>query len=54
MDFDTVGVPFSGVDIRIDDPDANGLGEIVTRHANHFSGYYKNPEETAKSLEEGG
>lgn len=54
VDFDTVGVPFSGVDIRIDDPDPNGLGEIVTRHPNHFSGYYKNPEETAKSLEEGG
>ncbi|GGF76579.1 AMP-dependent synthetase [Azorhizobium oxalatiphilum] len=54
VNFDTVGKPFAGVDIRIDDPDPNGLGEIITRHPNPFAGYYLNEEETAKSLEEGG
>ncbi|MGU3496449.1 long-chain fatty acid--CoA ligase [Xanthobacteraceae bacterium A53D] len=54
VNFDTVGKPFAGVEIRIDDPDQNGLGEIITRHPNPFSGYYLNAEETAKSLEEGG
>ncbi|WP_051357437.1 long-chain fatty acid--CoA ligase [Azorhizobium doebereinerae] len=54
VDFDTVGKPFEGVEIRIDDPDPNGLGEIVTRHPNPFAGYYLNPEETAKSLEADG
>ncbi|MGG5808743.1 AMP-binding protein [Falsiroseomonas sp. CW058] len=40
VDFDTVGVPFDdSVEIRIDRPDANGVGEIVTRHPNMFSGY---------------
>ena len=40
VDFDTVGVPFdSSVEIRIDQPDANGVGEIVTRHPHMFSGY---------------
>jgi long-chain acyl-CoA synthetase len=38
---DTVGVPFNDrIETRIDQPDANGLGEIVTRHPNMFSGYF--------------
>ena len=53
VDFDTVGVGFEGVEIRIDDPDANGVGEVVTRHPNMFSGYYKNPDATAADLREG-
>jgi long-chain acyl-CoA synthetase len=40
VDFDTVGVAFEGVELRIHDPDANGVGEIVTRHANMFQGYH--------------
>lgn len=54
VDFDTVGVPFEGVEIRIDDPDPNGLGEVVTRHSNMFAGYFRNDAETAKSFSEGG
>ncbi|MDI4658404.1 long-chain fatty acid--CoA ligase [Xanthobacter autotrophicus] len=54
VDFDTVGVPFDGVEIRIDDPDPNGLGEVVTRHGNAFTGYFRNDEETAKSFVDGG
>ena len=41
VDFDTVGVPFDeGVEIRIHDPDSNGVGEIVTRHPHMFAGYF--------------
>ncbi|WP_376091446.1 AMP-binding protein [Roseomonas sp. CCTCC AB2023176] len=40
VNFDTVGVPFEGVDLRIHEPDQNGVGEIVTRHANMFDGYH--------------
>lgn len=54
VDFDTVGVPMAGVELRIDDPDPNGLGEIVTRHPNIFLGYYRNEEETKKSVEADG
>ncbi|OYW53608.1 MAG: long-chain fatty acid--CoA ligase, partial [Rhizobiales bacterium 12-68-15] len=54
VDFDTVGVPMAGVELRIDDPDPNGLGEIVTRHPNVFLGYYRNEEETQKSFDAGG
>lgn len=40
IDFDTVGLAFNDrIEIRIDAPDANGVGEIVTRHPHMFSGY---------------
>ncbi|BDG71202.1 AMP-binding protein [Roseomonas fluvialis] len=40
VDFDTVGVPFGdGIELRIHEPDQNGVGEIVTRHPNMFAGY---------------
>jgi long-chain acyl-CoA synthetase len=40
VDFDTVGVPFGdSIDLRIHEPDQNGVGEIVTRHPNMFAGY---------------
>jgi long-chain acyl-CoA synthetase len=40
VDFDTVGVGFDdSIEIRIDAPDANGVGEIVTRHPHMFAGY---------------
>jgi long-chain acyl-CoA synthetase len=40
VDFDTVGVRFDdSIEIRVDRPDANGVGEIVTRHPNMFAGY---------------
>ncbi len=47
VDFDTVGVPFDEtVEVRIDQPDANGVGEIVTRHPSMFAGYFGMPDNT--------
>ncbi|MBI4247431.1 MAG: AMP-binding protein, partial [Candidatus Rokubacteria bacterium] len=45
---DTVGTPLPGLEIKIT-PD----GEIVYRGPGVFLGYYKNPEATAKTLEDG-
>ncbi len=42
LDFVSVGPPFRGVEVRVDDPDSNGVGEIVSKHQNMFVGYYKN------------
>ncbi len=41
VDFDTVGVAFNDqVQISIDQPDHNGVGEILTKHPHMFSGYF--------------
>lgn len=46
LDTDSSGVPFPDTEVRIEDPDENGVGEIVTRHAGMFKGYFKNEEAT--------
>lgn len=46
--FGTVGRPFAGVELRIADD-----GEVLTRGANIFQGYYKNPEASAETLKDG-
>ncbi|TYO95761.1 long-chain acyl-CoA synthetase [Geothermobacter ehrlichii] len=53
VDFDTVGVPFSTAEVRIDNPDANGVGEVVARTRGMFLGYYKNEKATEETLEDG-
>src|SRR5690606_970455 len=52
VDFDTVGVPF-GAQIRIENPDVNGVGEIVARSVGTFLGFYKNEEDTRADLRDG-
>ncbi|MBR5516396.1 MAG: AMP-binding protein, partial [Firmicutes bacterium] len=42
-----------GVDLRIDNPDENGVGELIARGPNIMAGYYENEEETAKTLVDG-
>jgi long-chain acyl-CoA synthetase len=50
VDFDSSGPPFDNTEIRIEQPDAHGVGQIVTRHPNLFKGYFRQPEETRKTL----
>ena len=53
VNYETVGVPFEDVEIRIDRPDRNGVGEVVSRHPGMFLGYYRNETATAETLENG-
>lgn len=53
VDFDSVGVPFDTSEVRIDNPDANGVGEIVARSEGLFLGFYKNEEATHADLRDG-
>src|SRR6201999_3415876 len=54
VDPDTTGVAMDeNIEIRIDNPDIHGVGEIVTRHPNMFLGYYKNPEASAADIKDG-
>jgi long-chain acyl-CoA synthetase len=48
-----VGHPLPGVEVRIDQPDADGDGEIVVRGPNVMLGYYGNPQATAEVLRDG-
>ena len=48
VDFETVGKPIPETEVRISDS-----GEIVSRSPCVFVGYYKNPEATAKTLQDG-
>ncbi|MBN2703025.1 MAG: acyl--CoA ligase [Pontiellaceae bacterium] len=49
----TVGPPLGGVEIRIHEPNTDGVGEIVVRGDNVMQGYYNHTEETAKVLIDG-
>lgn len=48
INFDSVGKPIPETEIRLSDS-----GEILSRSPSVFLGYYKNPEETEKTLSEG-
>jgi long-chain acyl-CoA synthetase len=50
---DSVGLTIPGIEARIDNPDENGIGEIVTKGENMMLGYYKEPELTAEVIKDG-
>ncbi len=54
VDFDSVGTGLTKeYEIRIDQPDANGVGEVVSRHPYMFEGYFRNEEATRADLRDG-
>ena len=53
MDCETVGVPFPDCEIKIIDPDPNGMGEIITKHPSMFSGYYNNAKAFKDTIKKG-
>jgi len=49
----SIGVPFPDVQIKIFEPNEEGVGEIIAKGPNIMQGYYKNPEATAEVLRDG-
>ncbi|MGD9561435.1 MAG: AMP-binding protein [Pyrinomonadaceae bacterium] len=48
----SVGKPLPGVEVKIDDPDDNGVGEVLARGQNVMLGYYNNDEATEAVLQD--
>ncbi|HEY8227910.1 MAG TPA: AMP-binding protein [Pyrinomonadaceae bacterium] len=46
----SVGKPLPGVEVRIADPDAGGVGEVLARGPNVMLGYYEDEAATRKTL----
>ncbi len=49
--FGTVGIPIPGVEVRIEQPNEHGEGEILVRGPNVMMGYYGKPEATQAVLD---
>jgi long-chain acyl-CoA synthetase len=50
----SVGKAMSTAEIKIADPDAQGVGEVLIRGGVVFKGYYRNPQATADAFTEDG
>ncbi len=51
---DDIGYPVSGVSVKLDDVNEEGVGELLVKGPNVMLGYYKNPEETKRVMTEDG
>ncbi len=49
----SVGKPLPEVEVKIFEPDENGIGEIIVKGPNVMLGYYKNEEATNEILKDG-
>ena len=47
------GLPLPGVEVRIDNPSSEGIGEIIAKGPNVMAGYYKNQGATESVLKDG-
>ncbi len=53
MNVSAVGLPIPGVEIKIDNPNDEGVGEVVAKGDNIMLGYYNDEEATANAMRGG-
>ena len=49
----SIGIPLNNIEVKIDNPDKDGVGEIFAKGPNIMLGYYENEEATKKALQDG-
>ncbi len=50
---DTAGIPIPETEVKIQNPDENGIGEILVKGPQVMLGYYKNQQETDRVIRDG-
>jgi long-chain acyl-CoA synthetase len=50
---DTVGKPLPGMEVRISNPDVEGIGQVCVRSKTVMAGYLNEPELTAQTIVDG-
>ena len=50
----SIGVPLPNVEVKIKDPDEEGVGELLAKGPSIMLGYYENEEATKKAIDEEG
>ncbi|MGD8972283.1 MAG: AMP-binding protein [Desulfobacterales bacterium] len=53
INFDSVGIPVPAAEVSIFEPDAEGVGQVISRGPGLFQGYLKNDEETRNTIVDG-
>ncbi|MYB02212.1 AMP-binding protein, partial [Candidatus Poribacteria bacterium] len=49
----SVGPAVEGVELQIQNPNSNGIGEIIAKGPSTMKGYYQNPDATEKTIRDG-
>jgi len=50
---EAAGLPLPNLEVKIHDPDENGIGEIICKGPSVMLGYYEDPEATAEAIKDG-
>ncbi len=53
INFDSVGIPVPAAEVAIFEPDAEGVGQVISRGPGLFQGYLKNEAETRATIVDG-